>query len=364
MFEESGDGHEYPDAPGYTVMSVNPGLERSPEEPLLPEYMAPWMNGLPAGELHPQIDEMAGFAPNTLTTPNGGPAIEFAEVLFGADQHCGRYDPVLFGSGPPNFGWGPPEIYGDQPVCPNNQSGAAGNLQYPVHGTWPVPNRVLKDGTFKAPALRNVELTGPYFHTGSYLTLRQVVDFYLRGGDFPLANAQSRDPNLVDVASQAFGFGRTAGDDLGQISSGFLVGNIGDALPDTAYRYDAMPDTNHPLTPEPPGTTEEAARNALVRFLISLTDPRVKHERAPFDRPELFVPIDGEAPENTSGRAQLVALSTAAGSGGLCGASACFRHIEAIGSSGHAAPLPNFLGVLSTPGNCDAGAGPISHFCP
>ena len=29
------------------------------------------------------------------------------------------------------------------------------------------------------------ELNGPYFHTGGYLTLRQVVDFYDRGGDFP-----------------------------------------------------------------------------------------------------------------------------------------------------------------------------------
>jgi cytochrome c peroxidase len=364
IFEESGDGVEYPDAPGFTVEAVNPGLERSPTVPLLPAYMAPWTNGLPAGELHPQIDEMAGFAPNTMTPPNGGPAIEFAEVLFGADQHCGRYDPVVFGDQGPGAGWGPPAIYGDQPVCPNNQSGTAGNLDYPVHGTWPVPNRVLKDGTFKAPALRNVELTGPYFHTGSYLTLRQVVDFYLRGGDFPLTNAESRDPNLVDVARQAFGFGRTAGDDLGVVSSGILVGNLGDALPDTAYRYDAMPDTDHPLTPEPPGTNDEAARNALVRFLISLTDPRVKHERAPFDRPEMFVPVDGKAPENTRGRATLVALSTLAGSGLTCAGAACFRQIPEVGGTGHAAPLPNFLGVLSTPGNCDASAGPISHFCP
>lgn len=36
------------------------------------------------------------------------------------------------------------------------------------------------DGAFKTPGLRNVELTAPYFHNGSHLTLRQVVDFYSR----------------------------------------------------------------------------------------------------------------------------------------------------------------------------------------
>ncbi len=72
--------------------------------------------------------------------------------------------------------------------------------------------------------MRNVELTGPYFHTGSYLTLRQVVDFYMRGGDFPVTNADSRDPHILDVAEQAFGFGRTAGPDLGLIDSTLVPG--------------------------------------------------------------------------------------------------------------------------------------------
>ena len=76
-------------------------------------------------------------------------------------------------------------------MCPQHQSGVAGNFAFPSQGTWPVPNRVLRDGAFKAPPLRNVELTGPYFHTGSYLTLRQVVDFYIRGGDFPITNART-----------------------------------------------------------------------------------------------------------------------------------------------------------------------------
>ena len=39
------------------------------------------------------------------------------------------------------------------------------------------------DGAFKTPGLRNVELTGPFFHNGGQATLRQVVEFYDRGGD-------------------------------------------------------------------------------------------------------------------------------------------------------------------------------------
>jgi cytochrome c peroxidase len=37
-------------------------------------------------------------------------------------------------------------------------------------------------GRFRAPTLRNIEMTGPYFHDGSALTLRDVIDHYDRGG--------------------------------------------------------------------------------------------------------------------------------------------------------------------------------------
>ncbi|MBI5585937.1 MAG: hypothetical protein HY892_19165, partial [Deltaproteobacteria bacterium] len=366
-FEESGGGFAFP---GTTLglQSINPGFEKDPAIPTLPPYLAPWTNGLPAGELHPQIDEMA-FGPNTITPPTGGPALEFAEAMFGADVHCGLYDPAQFGSGPPNFGWGPPTS--TDRVCPNNQSATGGNYDAVLHGTWPVPNRVLRNGAFKAPSLRNVELTGPYFHTGSYLTLRQVVDFYMRGGDFPLTNAEARDPHVLDIEEQAFGFGRVTGADLGIIDlnvlvpgaftpTGTFLGNIADALPDTAFLYDAMPDTNHPLTPE--YLTPEEAKVALVKFLLSLTDDRVRFERAPFDRPEIFVPIDGLAPENTGGRAVLLANSvefiTATPPAGN---TRKFRHLPEVGAAGNANPVPAFLGVTNNPlANCTT---EISHFC-
>ncbi|MCI0409493.1 MAG: hypothetical protein L0191_13195 [Acidobacteria bacterium] len=309
LFEESG-----------ADQLINPGLEVQPAIPLLPEYLAPWANNLPAGEANPQIDELA-FAPNTITEP---PFAEFGEIFFGSDFNCGVFDPLAFGDGPPNFGWGP--------QCPNAQSAIPPNFAPPLNGTWPFPNRVARNGAVKVPQLRNVELTGPFFHTGSYLTLRQVIDFYMRGGDFPITNAEDRDPNLVDIGLQAFGFGTTVG----------LPPQFQDAIPDTIAQYDSMPDTDHASTPEPEDATPEEARVALVKYLLSLTDERVKFERAPFDHPEIFVPLDGFAPDNAptigfaGGRAAMLADPR-------------FRQIPAVGAGGNLTQLPNFLGISSTP---------------
>ncbi len=321
LFEETGEGLTFPGT-AHTLQSINPGLAMEPITPLMPAYMAPWLNNLPAGELHPQIDEL-GFAPNTISLPNGGPALEFTENLFGSDVHCGVFDPG-FGLGAPNFGWGP--------LCPNSQTGVTNNFDVPLQGTWPFANRVTRNGAFKAAQLRNVELTGPYFHTGSMLTLRQVVDFYMRGGDFPITNNGSRDAHIVNITAQAFGFGRTTGADLAPFA---------DALPDPAFQYGVMPYTGAQGAATPEYATPEDAKVALVKFLISLTDERVKFERAPFDRPEIFVPVNGTAPDNTGGRLALMANST--------GTDPAFRQIPAVGTGGHHEPLPGFLNVSSVP---------------
>ena len=83
-------------------------------------------------------------------------------------------------------------------------------------------------GFFKTPSLRNVELTGPYFHNGSKATLEDIVYFYTFGGDYS---------NVV-------------------------------------------------LRPWGPVPRELVAMPA---FLKALTDDRVRFERAPFDHPELCV---------------------------------------------------------------------------
>jgi cytochrome c peroxidase len=98
--------------------------------------------------------------------------------------------------------------------------------------------RVAVDGTFKTPTLRNVELTGPYFHNGGQATLMQVVDFYTRGGDFHEHNIANLDSDI-----------------------------------------DSM---NNGMT--------ETGKRQVVDFLMALTDERVRWEKAPFDHPELVVP--------------------------------------------------------------------------
>jgi cytochrome c peroxidase len=58
---------------------------------------------------------------------------------------------------------------------------------------------VLK-GAFKTPTLRDIELTGPYFHNGTAVTLMDVVDHYARGGDD--RSNLSKDVRQLDLNQQ------------------------------------------------------------------------------------------------------------------------------------------------------------------
>ncbi len=54
-------------------------------------------------------------------------------------------------------------------------------------------------GAFKTPQLRNVALTAPYMHDGSEATLRDVIDFYDRGGnDNPYLDGGMRPLGLTE----------------------------------------------------------------------------------------------------------------------------------------------------------------------
>lgn len=90
-------------------------------------------------------------------------------------------------------------------------------------------------GAFKIPGLRNVELTGPYMHNGSMKNLDEVLDFYDRGGN---------------------------------VSNPHHVGDL--------------------VFPRP---FPRADRDDLIVFLKSLTDERVRWEKAPFDHPEIRVSV-------------------------------------------------------------------------
>lgn len=117
-------------------------------------------------------------------------------------------------------------------IIKNNLSYLLGNdfdpTRNPTSGEIKHP---VVNGAFKVPSLRNVELTGPYFHNGGKSTLIQVVELYDRGGDF----------------------------------------------------------TNEGNTLIPANFTDEQ-EDDLVAFLLSLTDERVRYKRAPFDHPSICFP--------------------------------------------------------------------------
>lgn len=116
------------------------------------------------------------------------------------------------------------------------------------------PNhRDAVDGAFKVSGLRNIELTGPYFHTGGFATLEQVVEFYNRGGN---RRSTSR-PCTVGTQRDTTGFDKNCSNLDADIQSLGLT------------------------------AVEQAA---LVAFLKTLTDDRVRNEKAPFDHPQLQIP--------------------------------------------------------------------------
>ncbi|MHC8303079.1 cytochrome-c peroxidase [Pseudomonas sp. ZS1P83] len=118
------------------------------------------------------------------------------------------------------------------------------------------------DGAFKTPTLRNIALTGPYFHNGSRATLKQVMEFYNRGGDRRGSEANN-----------------TSGFDHPSVNQH----NTSNLDPDmTALN----------LTPD--------EVDALVKFMeVGLTDPRVAWEQAPFDHPSLVIPQGEVGDENS-----------------------------------------------------------------
>lgn len=59
-----------------------------------------------------------------------------------------------------------------------------GNSGYPEHDIGLAEISILDadNGRFRAPTLRNIEVSAPYMHDGSIATLSEVLDFYAAGG--------------------------------------------------------------------------------------------------------------------------------------------------------------------------------------
>lgn len=160
-------------------------------------------------------------------------------------------------------------------------SAAAAELASPTN----TKMRSSAAGSFKIPGLRNIELTGPYMHNGSMATLEEVVEFYTRGGNFG--------PDALHFAT---------------------------VFPQVALRF------------------SETKRNDIIAFLKTLTDDRVRYERAPFDHPEL--PVAHGHPGDHQ---------TAQPGGPAAGLAAdVYFMVAAVGAEGRAEPLEGFDAYLAS----------------
>jgi len=279
---------------------INPGCNGELEAMQLPAYLGAFANNITVGDFPPEMDEAGGAIGGMVNT------LTDVSMIEGFMDSQGPFNPANIAAEVLNFG---------------GFSDRVGDVRA-MMGTWPNVNRVGRMGSFKAPQLRSIELTGPYFHNGGKLTLRQVVDFYTRGGDFPITNAAHRDFNLVNM-------------------------NI-----------------------EIQSNLSEEEKTALVDFLLELTDERNRFARAPFDHPQVIVPIDGLAPDNTAGRLALLA-------------NPMFMDVNAVGAAGrpnpngpptlNTGPEPTFMNVTkvrvsgadANPGSaaCNYATGVVSHYC-
>lgn len=111
------------------------------------------------------------------------PEIQQGFNLFMGKALCGtcHFAPTFSGLVPPSFTENESEVIG-VPLQPN-----ATPLELdPDLGRF--ENRRPRDRaehlrhSFKTPTVRNIALTAPYMHNGTYQTLEQVVDFYNKGG--------------------------------------------------------------------------------------------------------------------------------------------------------------------------------------
>ena len=83
--------------------------------------------------------------------------------------------------------------------------GGTGNFPEGNQGLFEITEKPGDRGRFRAPSLRNVEVTGPYMHDGSMATLEEVLDFYAAGGRLiatgPHAGDGRLNPNKSDLIS-------------------------------------------------------------------------------------------------------------------------------------------------------------------
>ncbi|MFQ5724386.1 MAG: cytochrome-c peroxidase [Terriglobia bacterium] len=76
-----------------------------------------------------------------------------------------------------------------------------GEPEFSDLGRYEVTKNEADKGAFKTPTLRSVALTAPYMHDGSLATLKDVIDFYVGGGNSN-SNLDENIHALVDLTGQ------------------------------------------------------------------------------------------------------------------------------------------------------------------
>ncbi len=235
--------------------------------------------------------EFTGATFNTRLTPENpaGPIIGVMERMLMGDGTFAVYDGGFYNLGVrptgEDVGLGANDPFGNPLSFARQEQRNPGSVADNHMPSAIAPDeRVTANGAFKTPSLRNCELTGPYFHNGSEASLRDVVQFYSRGGNF-------NEQNIADL-------------DFEMIRQIGLIG--------------------HPNR-----------QIALTSFLRGLTDERVRWDRAPFDHPELLL-ANGSAGTEVSVLQDLRFGSQAAD---------VLERVPATGRGGASTPLRSFLNV-------------------
>lgn len=222
-------------------------------------------------------------------------------LQFLAGNNAGVYDAPVSAVSPCNFQVafalnraGPMAVTFTQADGIMPQSSSTDGCSVPAFAFQPVPSAVkaelanpnsrktlaVVNGLFKIPGLRNIELTGPYMHNGSMSMLDQVLEFYARGGNF-----------------------ETLGKNFAAVFQNSILG----AIPEN--------------------------RADIVEFLKSLTDERVRYQKAPFDHPSITI-TNGHAGNNVSiAKANPLSPDLAADQEVV---------INAVGANGSSTPLQAF----------------------
>lgn len=217
----------------------------------IPRSLSAWING----RTYPQLFEDAFGSPDVTPSRIAFAIASHERTLFSdrapLDRYAAGIEPLtaqedrgreIFVSVQCGFCHGGP-LLSDQ-----NFNNIGVRPQNEDAGRGAISGNASDNARFKTPSLRNVELRAPYMHNGRFETLEEVVEFYDRGGDFNAAN----------------------------INRGLI----------------------RPLN------LTAGQKADLVAFLKRpLTDPRVKDELPPFDRPQLYTESDRVPEISGEGRA-------------------------------------------------------------